>query len=148
MIKARRRSRQVAMNRISVATNSRNSAKVGDRNSSVGATQSILGKWNVVSVLGPPSMLCISCQSASGRSNTCSFSLSSAPSSGSLPLHSTAGEAIMPTMKVAPAPAAATISTAATARGMRQRSRKPAAGDSMVPTMKAIVIGRKNALAR
>ena len=54
----------------------------------------------------------------------------------------------MPTMKVAPAPAAATISTAATARGMRQRSRKLAAGDSMVPTMKAIVIGRKNALAR
>ena len=48
-------------------------------------------------------------------------------------------------MKVGPAPPAATISTAATARGIRQRSRKPAAGDSMVPTMKAIVIGRKNA---
>ena len=93
-------------------------------------------------------MLCSSCQSASGRSNTCSFSFSSAPSSGSLLLHSIAGEAIRPTMKVAPAPAAATISTAATARGMRQRSRKLAAGDSMVPTMKAIVIGRKNALAR
>ena len=51
-------------------------------------------------------------------------------------------------MKAPPALAAVTISTAATARGIRQRSRKLAAGDSMVPTMKAIVIGRKNALAR
>ena len=45
MISARRRSRQLAMNRISVAKNSRNSAKVGDRNSSVGCTHSNFGSW-------------------------------------------------------------------------------------------------------
>ena len=50
-------------------------------------------------------------------------------------------------MKVAPAPTAVTIRTAATARGIRRRSRKLAAGDSMVPTMNAITIGRKNAFA-
>ena len=89
-------------------------------------------------------MLCNSCQSASGRSNTCSLSLSIAPSSGSRVLHSIKGEAIRPTMKATPAPTAVTIRTAASARGMRQRSSKLAAGDSMVPTMNAIVIGRKN----
>jgi len=62
-------------------------------------------------------------------------------------LHSITGEAIRPTMKVAPAPTAVTIRTAATARGIRRRSRKLAAGDSMVPTMNAITIGRKNAFA-
>ena len=50
-------------------------------------------------------------------------------------------------MKATPAPTEATISTADTGRGMRLRSRKPAAGDSMVPTTKADTIGRKNALA-
>ena len=50
-------------------------------------------------------------------------------------------------MKVAPAPAALTISTADTARGIRCRSRNPAAGDSMVPTTNAVTTGRKNALA-
>ena len=51
-------------------------------------------------------------------------------------------------MKATPAPTAVTIRTAASARGMRQRSSRLAAGDSMVPTMNAIVIGRKNALAK
>ena len=46
MISARRRSRQLAMNRTRVAKNSRNSVKVGDRNSSVGCTQSNFGIWN------------------------------------------------------------------------------------------------------
>ena len=50
-------------------------------------------------------------------------------------------------MKATTAQAAATISTADTARGMRCCSRKRAAGDSMVPTTNAIMIGRKNALA-
>ena len=100
MISARRRSRQLAMNRISVAMNSRNSVKVGDRNSSVGCTQSNFGIWKRRdSVSGPPSMLCNSCQSASGRSNTCSLSFSRAPSSGSRVLHSISGEEIRPTMK-------------------------------------------------
>ncbi len=50
-------------------------------------------------------------------------------------------------MKVAPAPTAATISTADTARGILCRSSNPAAGDSMVPTMNAATTGRKNAFA-
>ena len=50
-------------------------------------------------------------------------------------------------MKATPAPAAATISTAETARGILCRSSKPAAGDSMVPTTNAVTTGRKNALA-
>ncbi len=76
MISARRRSRQLAMNRIRVAKNSRNSVKVGDRNSSAGWTQSNFGIWNDVRGLEPPTMPCSSCHSASGRSNTCSFSFS------------------------------------------------------------------------
>ncbi len=43
MIRARRRSRQLAMNRMRVTKNSRNSVKVGDRNSSVGCTHSTFG---------------------------------------------------------------------------------------------------------
>ena len=50
-------------------------------------------------------------------------------------------------MKTRPAATAATITTAATLRGVRYRSRKFAAGDSMVPTTKAITTGRKNAFA-
>ncbi len=49
------------------------------------------------------------------------------------------------------APAAATpvtIRTADTARGIRRRSRNPAAGDSMVPTTNAATTGRKKAFAR
>jgi hypothetical protein len=49
--------------------------------------------------------------------------------------------------KVAPAPTALTISTAATARGILCRSKNPAAGDSMVPTTNAATTGKKNALA-
>ena len=93
-------------------------------------------------------MPCSSCHSASGRSNTCSFSLRMDPSSGRRWLHSIKGEEIRPTMKVAIAPTASTIRIAATARGRRRRSRKPAAGDSMVPTTNAATTGRKNALAR
>ena len=120
MISARRRSRQLAMNRIRVAKNSRNSVKVGDRNSSVGCTHSNFGIWNgaAESVSDPPSMLCSSCHSASGRSNTWSLSLSCDPSSGRRLLHSINGEEIRPTMKAAPAPTAVTISTADTARGI------------------------------
>jgi hypothetical protein len=40
MISARRKSRQLAMNRTSVAKNSRNPVKVGDKNSIAGWTQS------------------------------------------------------------------------------------------------------------
>ena len=98
--------------------NSRNSAKVGDRNSSVGCTHSNFGIWNDVSVAGPPSMVCNSCQSASGRSNTCSFSFSIPPSCGNRELHSITGEAIRPIMKVTAALTAVTISTAPTARGI------------------------------
>ena len=50
-------------------------------------------------------------------------------------------------MKATAAPTALTISTADTARGIFCRSRKPAAGDSMVPTTNADTIGRKKALA-
>ena len=46
MIIARRRSFQLAMNSSSVAKNSRNSVKVGDRNSSVGCTHSNFGIWS------------------------------------------------------------------------------------------------------
>jgi hypothetical protein len=99
MISARRKSFQLAMNRIRVAMNSRNSANVGDRNSSVGWTHSNFGIWNEESAFEPPSMPCNSCHSASGRSNTCSFSRSIAPSSGSRELHSISGEEIRPTMK-------------------------------------------------
>jgi hypothetical protein len=45
------------------------------------------------------------------------------------------------------APAALTINTADRLRGIRRRSRKPAAGDSMVPTTNAATTGRKNAFA-
>ena len=92
-------------------------------------------------------MLCSSCHSASGRSNTCSLSFSIDPSSGRRVLHSISGEEIRPTMKATPAPTAVTIRTADTARGMRRRSRNPAAGDSMVPTTKAVTTGRKKAFA-
>ena len=50
-------------------------------------------------------------------------------------------------MKATAAATAVTIRTADTERGIRRRSRKPAAGDSMVPTTNAVVTGRKNALA-
>ncbi len=50
-------------------------------------------------------------------------------------------------MKTAPAPTAVTIRTADTERGIRRRSRKPAAGDSMVPTTNAVTTGRKKAFA-
>ena len=75
MISARRRSRQLAMNRTSVAKNSRNSVKVGDRNSTVGWTQSNFGIWNdaVENTSDPPSMLCSCRHSASGRSNSMEF---------------------------------------------------------------------------
>jgi hypothetical protein len=92
-------------------------------------------------------MFCSSCHSASGRSNMCSLSRSSEPSSGRRVRHSISGEEIRPTMKVTPAPTAVTIRTADSARGIRCRSRKPAAGDSMVPTTKAATTGRKNAFA-
>ena len=92
-------------------------------------------------------MFCSSCHSASGRSNTCNLSGSREPSSGSRVLHSIKGEEIRPTMKARPAATVLTIRTAATARGIRWRSRKPAAGDSMVPTTKAGTTGRKNAFA-
>ena len=49
-------------------------------------------------------------------------------------------------MKATPAPTAATIRTADTARGMRCRSSKPAAGDSMVPTTNAVDHGKKESL--
>ena len=78
----------------------------------------------------------------------CIFSFSSAPSSGSRVLHSISGEAISPTIKARPAQAAVTINTADTDRGMRCRSRYPAAGDSMVPTMNAVATGRKKAFAK
>jgi hypothetical protein len=42
---------------------------------------------------------------------------------------------------------AATISTADSARGIRRRSRYPAAGDSIVPTTNAVTTGRKKAFA-
>src|SRR5665213_1136208 len=149
MIRARRRSRQLAMNRIKVAMNNRNSVKVGDRNPTVGSTQSNLGNGNVAEdpASDTPTMVCNSCQSASGRSNTCIFSLSWDPSSGSRVLHSTNGDEINPIMKATPAPTEATISTADTARGIRCRSSTLAAGDSMVPTTNAATTGRKTALA-
>ncbi len=50
-------------------------------------------------------------------------------------------------MKATPAQTALTIRTADTARGIRRRSRYPAAGDSMVPTTNAVTTGRKNAFA-
>ena len=50
-------------------------------------------------------------------------------------------------MNATAVPTAATIRTADTARGMRCRSSKPAAGDSMVPTTNADMTGRKNAFA-
>ena len=93
-------------------------------------------------------MPCSSCQSASGRSNTCSLLLQDAiPAPAGAWLHSISGEEIRPTMKVDDRAHRATIRTAATARGMRCRSRKLAAGDSMVPTTKAVTTGRKKALA-
>ncbi len=145
-----RRSRQLAMNSTSVTANSRNSVKVGDRNSKVDCTHSSFGIWTGApgSVSDPPSMLCSCCQSASGRSNRCIFSFSSAASSGRRLLHSISGAEISATMNAAPAQASVTISTADTERGIRCRSRYPAAGDSMVPTMKAVVMGRKKALAK
>ena len=84
----------------------------------VGWTQSNFGMWNGA-ISDPPSMICNCCQSASGRWNTCNLSFNSDPSSGRRVLHSISGEEISPTMKATPAPAALTIRTAATARGMR-----------------------------
>ncbi len=76
--------------------NSRNSVKVGDRNSSVGCTQSSFGIWNGAddSASDTPTMACSSCHSASGRSNTWSLSFRSDPSSGSRvhPLHQRRGD--------------------------------------------------------
>lgn len=58
------------------------------------------------------------------------------------------GEAIRATTKVTIAVTVTAISTAASARGTRCRSRNVAAGDSMVPVTKAITTGRKNGLPR
>ena len=92
-------------------------------------------------------MLCSSCQSASGRSNTCSFSFSmrSQLRQAVAPFHQGRGDQADDEGR--DRAHRATIRTAATARGMRRRSRKLAAGDSMVPTTKAVTTGRKNALA-
>ena len=147
MISARRRSRQLAMNRISVAKNSRNSAKVGDRNSSVGCTHSAFGSGRLGSPSEPPTIVCNSFHSASGRSKTCIFSFNCAPNSGRRELHSIAGTAISATTKATTVVTAITISTAPRARGTCRRSRKLAAGDNMVPATTAITTGRKNALA-
>ncbi len=106
------------MNNTSVAKNSRNSVKVGDRNSSVGCTQSNFGIWNVESVSDPPSEVCSSCHSASGRAKMCSLSFSRDPNSGSCVVHSIRGEEIKPTMKAPAPPTAVTIRTAETARGI------------------------------
>ena len=99
--------------------------KVGVRNSTAGCIHSILGNCIGAETSAPLSSnrLWNWCHSASGRSKTRSFSFNNAPSSGSRLLHSITGVEISAKMKAMTAQTAVTISTAASGRGMRRRSR-------------------------
>ena len=127
MISARRRSRQLAMNRIRVAKNSRNSVKVGDRNSSVGCTHSNFGIWNALSAIGAAEhalQLLPEPQRPVEHMQLVLQDARRAPAAGgSIP---STGEAIRPTMKIATAPTAVTIRTADSERGNAVAARESA----------------------